>query len=323
MYTFLHKQFKFNLKKIKKKDKILIAISGGQDSICLIKLIHEYQINNYLNIQAIYIDHQWKKESIIHIKHIINLMKKTRIPISIYQIKNKFFSENKTRQLRYKTLIKHALINNHSIIMTGHNKNDQIETIIQNIIRGSSINGITNFNNIKKINKKISIIRPLIHSTRAEIIWFCRQFCLPLWSDITNYNYKINRNRVRYELIPYLQNYFNPNINKNIENFFKICQEDNEYIKENTIKLYIKSKHKNLIGLNLKLLQKQHPVLQKRVLQLYMYHNFNSTIGIKNIYPIIQQIYHYNHTYYKIYINNLCLHYLNGWIYAYFLVYQP
>ena len=242
MNTFLHKKFKINIMKLlTQRRNSLIAISGGQDSLCLIKLIYDCFKNNMDSFEAVYIDHQWQKDSFKHSKHLANILNKINIPITIYQIKQPTFSEVESRKIRYKILIQHAYNNNIKHIITGHNKNDQTETLLQNLIRSSSLNGITGFTSTKKLNSYISILRPLLNFDKAEIRWFCKKFCLPIWSDKSNYNYNIQRNRLRYELIPYLKKYFNPQIDESINAFVYTCRVDNEYIKENAIKLYIKS----------------------------------------------------------------------------------
>nr|YP_010728607.1 tRNA(Ile)-lysidine synthase [Phymatolithon calcareum]WEA76906.1 tRNA(Ile)-lysidine synthase [Phymatolithon calcareum] len=319
MHTFLHKKFKLNLVKLLKENKdSLIAISGGQDSLCLIKLMNDCFKHNKYKFEAVYIDHQWKSDSLQHSKHIINIAKQMNIPISIYQIKHLVFSEAEARELRYKILIQHAIQNNLKAILTGHNQNDQIETFLQHLFRSSSLDGITGLVNKRKINPELTIIRPLLIFKREEIEWFCRKLYLPVWSDTTNYNYKIQRNRLRYEVLPYLQNYFNPNINQAIHSFLNLCISDNEYLKENTIKLYIKSKHNKFIGLNLMILQKQHHALQKRTLQMYFHYHFNKSIQKKYIEEIIIMINQDKTLKSIIYSDNLIIQKNNGWLYTSF-----
>lgn len=319
MHTFLHKKFRLSLiKLLKENEGSLIAISGGQDSLCLMKLITDCFKHNKYKFEAVYIDHQWKNDSLQHSKHIINIAKQIGTPISIYQIKHLVFSEAEARELRYKILIQHAMKNNLKAILTGHNQNDQIETFLQHLFRSSSLDGITGLVNNRKINQKLAIIRPLLIFKREEIKWFCRKLYLPVWSDTTNYNYKIQRNRLRHEVLPYLQNYFNPNISQSIYSFLNLCISDNEYLKENTIKLYIKSKHNKLIGLNLIILQNQHLALQKRTLQMYFHYHFNKSIQRKYLEKIITII-NLNKTLDRIiYSDNFIIQTNNGWLYTNF-----
>ena len=317
IYTFLHTRFKLNIQNyISENSNILIALSSGQDSLCLLKLLDNCLKKNKNKIEAIYIDHQWKKDSKAHSEHILNIMEAIKIPITIYQIKESPISELESRKMRYKIFITHAIKENFSILITGHNNNDQIETFLYNIFRGTSMQGISNFTISKKINNRLSILRPLINFKKSEIAWFCRLFYLPIWSDITNYNFYIKRNRLRYEIIPYLTNHFNPKIEKTLTDFIKLCQNDNEYIQENTIKLYIKSKNKRFISLNLSIIKKQQYVLQKRVLRLYFYYNFHKQINQKIIITILRL-----NSIQKskmLYFNNLALEYYNGWLYVNF-----
>ena len=318
MNTFLHTKFKLNLNRwLNIQSNLIIALSSGQDSLCLLKLLHDCLDKKKYNIEAIYIDHQWKNDSIEHSKHILNIIKRIKIPITIYQIKTSTISENAARKIRYKILIDHAFKKQYATIITGHNKNDQVETFLQNLIRGTSLNGITNLTIHKQISQNLTILRPLLNFTKSEIAWFCRLFYLPVWSDITNYNYYIKRNRIRHELIPYLKNYFNPNIEHIIYNFIELCQHENEYIKENTIKLYIKSMHTKLISLNLTMLKRQHYILQQRVLQLYFYYNFNKQIN-KNITNTILNLNtnYLKTTLHSFYHSKLLIQYHNGWLYA-------
>nr|YP_009541618.1 tRNA(Ile)-lysidine synthase [Synarthrophyton chejuense]AYR05627.1 tRNA(Ile)-lysidine synthase [Synarthrophyton chejuense] len=320
MHTFLHKKFRENFIGLTKKNtSSIIAISGGQDSLCLIKLLNDYHIkikNSKHNFEAIYIDHQWQKNSFNHAKHIANIINTTNISLTIYQIKKPAFSEVEARAKRYKILINHALKYNYKYIITGHNQDDQTETFLQNLIRGSTIDGITSLYNNRKITENLSILRPMLNFSREEIKWFCRKFCLPIWSDASNYTYKIKRNRLRYELIPYLKQYFNPKLHKSINTFLNSCNKDNEYIKENSIKLYIKSKHYKFISLNIDIIRMQHKSLQARIIQMHFYYHFNKRIkknGLINIIEIINRTQNIKEI---IYSDNLIIQKINGWLYT-------
>ena len=107
-----------------------------------------------------------------------------------------------------------------------------------NLIRGTSTHGATSLIKHQKTFMNIHFLRPLIQINRHYIYFICKKLCLPIWSDSSNLNLNIYRNRIRYELIPYLKNFFNIQIEKNIEKFLNICYEDNEYIKQNVLKLY-------------------------------------------------------------------------------------
>nr|YP_009391798.1 tRNA Ile-lysidine synthetase [Acrosorium ciliolatum]ARW59942.1 tRNA Ile-lysidine synthetase [Acrosorium ciliolatum] len=279
----MNKNFKYVINYIIKKYKIssiLIAISGGQDSIYLIKLIEILKnFFSFNKIEYIYIDHQWKIDSLKQIEHIINYFKFFQEKLSIYQIQRITLSENNSRIYRYHIILDHAIKNKYQAIITAHTQTDKFETFLLNLIRGTSLEGISSLTLHKKIHEQLHIIRPLIHENRNNINWYCRQFCLPIWSDISNYNYKIKRNRIRFELLPYLKKYFNLNIENNCNAFLTNCFYDNEYIKQNIIKIYNYILHTKYIAINILYINKQHLSIQTRILQLFIYHNFYISIN--------------------------------------------
>nr|QCI08690.1 tRNA Ile-lysidine synthetase [Sphondylothamnion multifidum] len=297
-----------------KTNNLLVAISGGQDSLSLIKILGQFEKkNNIQNIEYIYIDHQWKQKSKQQTIHLINYLTMNK-KIFIYQIEDNCFKEKIARLNRYQILVEHAIKNDYQFIITGHTQTDRIETFLYKLIRGTSLDGATSLTLHRKINNNLSLFRPLLYINRYYINWFCRKFCLPIWSDQTNHNLSIDRNRMRKELIPYIQKYFNIKMEIHLAQFLDICNEENEYIKQNTIKLYIKSRHPFLIALNYKQIQKQHTILQKRIIQLFIFHNYNILLTnkcIKNIISIIDS----NAIFTKLNYKNLKIMINNCWIY--------
>ena len=319
MKTYIHQQFYNTLLSFKHINSILIAISGGQDSVCLIKLIEDffniYNNNLIQKVEYIYIDHQWKKDSKYQIQHLINHLNEKYHNLSIYQIKKVAFTELEARHLRYQIIINHAKKHAFPTIMTAHTNTDKIETFFQKLIRGTSIDGATSLNAHRIISKDLQIIRPMIRITRMDISWFCRKFLLPTWSDKTNYQYNINRNRIRYELIPYLKQYYMLNVENNINHFIYSSSLDNDYIKQNTIKLYILSRHSLNIAIHYRLIQHQHLAIQTRALQIFFYHNFNYILNKRNLHKLLDIINNNTENLYIIYWHNLTINICNTWIY--------
>ena len=325
MITYIHQYLIKQLKSFKKIDNnikansILVSISSGQDSICLIRIIEEIkQILGYeLKVQYIYIDHQWKDNSQKQIQHIINYLNCYKNHLYIYQIKTICNNETDARNQRYSTILHHAIKKKCNIIITGHNLTDKIETFIQNLFKGTTIDGATNLINCKYTSNHLILWRPLLNISRTEINWFCRNFHLPIWSDQTNYQYKISRNRIRYELMPYLNNYFSINIEKRIDSFLRISNTDNEYIKQITLKLYLYTRHQYLIAINCQLLRIQHFAIKQRIIQLFCYYHFNQILDKKILYNIINLLgLKYKPNIAKIFIWNekrICI--TNKWIY--------
>nr|ALN11957.1 hypothetical protein 327 [Campylaephora sungminbooi] len=301
MNIYLYKRIIDKLKKIiiinkkYKKNFILVSISAGQDSIYLIKLLETIKTNflGILKLEYIYIDHQWKKNSKSQIKHIINYLKCFNSSLYIYQIKKKCYSETQARANRYQILFNHAKINNNIIIITGHNLTDKIETFLQNLFKGTTIDGATSLSEYRKSINDFILFRPLINNSRNEIYWLCKTLYLPIWSDQTNYYYYITRNRLRYELLPYLKNYFSANIEKHLNSFLRISNIENEYLKQNTIKIYLITRHNEMIAINYTIIKLQHIAIQKRIFQLFSLYHFNQLFNKELIEKIL---FHLNST---------------------------
>lgn len=268
---------------------ILISISAGQDSLCLIKMIENINkiFKSSLNIQYIYIDHQWKANSKYQIRHIVNYLKSYNNSIYIYQIKTQCLSETEARIKRYQILFSHAHNHNINIILTGHNLTDKIETFLQNLCKGTSLDGATSLTECRYSINNYILFRPLLNISRNETQWLCRNLALPIWSDQTNYYYYIARNRIRHELLPYLKNYISNNIEYHLASFLRISNIDNEYLKQNTIKCFLLVHHKKRIALNYKIIQIQHSSIRNRILQLFSFHYFNKTFNQQMIEKII------------------------------------
>nr|YP_009257480.1 hypothetical protein [Coeloseira compressa]ANH09563.1 hypothetical protein [Coeloseira compressa] len=288
-YTHIHYIFNTIMQQYAESYSVLIAISGGQDSICLIKLLNDFinKNNIKLKIEYIYIDHQWRIDSKKNIKHLTNYLTITKDRLSIYQAKLLTNSEMRARYVRYQIIIEHAKKYHFTTIITGHTKNDNIETFLQKLIRGTTIDGATSLSIKREISNNLALIRPLLMITRTELYWFTRKFFLPAWSDNTNYNYNVQRNRLRHELLPYIQKYYQMNLVHQMDGFLNNTRIDNDYIKQNTIKLYLFIRHRSYIAINYKLFKQQHQTIQQRIIQLLLYHNFQKTLNFNLTLKII------------------------------------
>lgn len=286
--SILHRKFIQNFLKYRFTYYQLVALSGGQDSMCIARLIKDYWSDHILH--AVYIDHQWRRDSQTHIKHLINITKKMGINLTIYQIKQGYFTESQARKIRYQILLKHAIEKKCSLIITGHHNNDRIETLIYNLLKGTNPLTFSHFKHIKKLHTNIAMVKPLINFSKSEINWLCRFFHLPVWSDTTNYNYNSQRNQLRYELMPYLKNYFNPQIEKYVNLFLTKVDSNNQYLEECIIKLYIRSQHPLFIAINYNFLCDQHIILQQKLIRLFFYYNYKYIVSKNTINNLLQNI---------------------------------
>nr|YP_009313036.1 tRNA Ile-lysidine synthetase [Dermonema virens]SCW21290.1 tRNA Ile-lysidine synthetase [Dermonema virens] len=284
MCTFLHQKLIHNLCSILDKTSnrsILLALSSGQDSLCLLKLTLDLRRQLNLKIGVIHIDHQCRSDSTHNTKHLLNIIQNVNIESYIYQIKSQNFSEKAFRELRYELFLKTALNNGYNIIATAHTLSDRIETCLFNMIKGGSLDNINSLIPIRHLSINLRLIRPMLNFERSEITWLCRHYYLPTWFDYTNINYNYSRNRIRHEIIPYIKQYYKTNIEKSLSEFVDNISYDSEYLRQNTVKVYLKVRHPELIAINYHLISTEHTSLQRRVLQLFLAQHLNINLSNK------------------------------------------
>ncbi len=168
------------------------------------------------------------------------------------------------RRQRYDFLEKVAKDYHAQKIAVGHNMNDQAETVLLNILRGSGLEGLKGF--LPKRDGRI--IRPLMEISRQEIILFLKERGIAYRKDKTNENDVYVRNRVRSELIPYLTENYNPQMEANLAQMAEILRNEDEFIRQHLAKALQSPaviKNKNQVSLNIHRVKKMLPAMRWRL----------------------------------------------------------
>lgn len=239
---------------ISKGDRVLVALSGGPDSVCLLALLNE--LKDILNIEifAAHLNHCLRgKEADKDQDYAKGLCEEVGIPffekkedINILGKKLGMSSEMAGRKARYDFFEEIKQKNHIDKIALAHNANDQAETLLMRIMRGTGMDGIEG---IKPIRDKI-YIRPILCATRKEIEEYCSEKNLKPRIDKTNLEPIYSRNKVRLELIPYIEENFNQDIVSTLNRFSSIATLDNSYLEEMAEKKYgkyVSVKNHNII----------------------------------------------------------------------------
>lgn len=221
---------------IKKGDKILIALSGGPDSIALTHVL--YTLKEYLDIQlfAAHVNHCVRgKEADEDENYAKEFCDKLNIPFFSLRIdinklaKNKGIStEMAGREVRYEFFNKIKNENNIDKIALAHNSNDQAETLLMRIMRGTGIQGLIG---IKPVRDEY-YIRPILCIDRSKIEEYCQGNNLMPRIDKTNLETIYSRNKVRLELIPYIKNNFNEDIIDTLNRLSDTIEKENDFIED-------------------------------------------------------------------------------------------
>ena len=223
---------------INENDKILIAFSGGPDSMFLYYILKKIQKEYNLEISLIYINHNLRYDVENDIKIVTKFAKENGVKLYIKNIDvKKYAKENKksielaARELRYEIINKTLIEIEYNKIATGHNLDDNVETLIFRLIRGTSTKGLKGIP-IKRGN----IIRPILHFEKNEIVKFLNEKNIEYVNDYTNLENDYTRNYIRNKIFPMFSNInlnFKVKINELIEelNYDKISENKIALIK--------------------------------------------------------------------------------------------
>lgn len=278
---------KYNM--IQTGDFIVIGLSGGADSVSLFHFLCSLKSEYNLNLIAVHIHHGIRgKEADDDAGFVNSLCSKYNVPCEIYKIdlhkeaqSLKMTEEEAGRFKRYqifnKVLKKYKAVK----IAVAHNMNDQAETVIMRIFRGTGLKGLTGIPPIRD-----NIIRPLIECSRDDIEEYCTFYNLEYKKDYTNDMAIYTRNKIRLQLIPYIEQNFNKSIIKTLSNMSLILKEDDNYIENEANKYYnccIISQNQNSLKLDIAKLNQYQLVIQKRILRLSIYNLIYDLHDIESI----------------------------------------
>lgn len=241
----MEKKFLKNLKEktdLRLGDKVLVAVSGGIDSVLLLYLFNKYKNEIGIEIEAAHINHMLRaKESDKDQELVEKLTSNWNIPLHTINIdvkriskRNKWSIEEGARKLRYEYLKNLKEEFGFKKIAVAHHHKDQAETILMHLIRGTGAKGLRGM-----FVDKDNIIRPLLNITREEIEDKIKELELEYRTDKSNLETRYARNRIRLKLLPILKKY-NPQIENNLVKTGEIIREDNNFIETEVLRYYNK-----------------------------------------------------------------------------------
>jgi len=228
-------------------DKIIVGLSGGVDSVALLRMLIEISREFSLSIHPIYIHHNIREEANIDVDFCKNLCKNLKVSCEIVYVdvpklvrESKRSEEEVARNLRYEALRNYKTKIGGTTIAIAHHKEDQAETIIHRFIRGSGGLGL-----IGMAYKNKDLIRPLLDFSKVDLVDYVKTSQLDHVVDESNTDTKYTRNKIRHELLPYLQKEFNPNITNSLVRLSGILTEDEKYMENEAKKAYKKVAESN------------------------------------------------------------------------------
>jgi len=215
---------------LKSGDRIIVAVSGGPDSVCLLNVLRSLSKEFDLTLHIAHLDHMFRgRESADEALFVAGLAEKLGMPAGIEKRDVPAFcrergmsSQDGARMVRYDFLQNVAAMAGATRIATGHTANDQAETFLMRLLRGAGASGLSAIPPVRG-----NIIRPLIEVTRGEVMTYVQEHSLEFVTDSSNARTVYMRNRIRWDLLPLLSQ-FNPRIVETLSSEAALLRDENE-----------------------------------------------------------------------------------------------
>lgn len=262
---------------LSQNDKVLVAVSGGPDSVAMLYLLNDLAQELNLKLHIAHLNHLLRpKEANRDMRFVITLAGKLNIPLSAEKIdagkfikKERLSPEEGARILRYDFLLKTAKKIKARKIAVAHTQDDQAETVLMRLLRGSGLLGLSAISPIRKMGNCL-IIRPAIDISRREIEKYLKKNKLRYCLDSSNKKNIFLRNKIRSRLLPYLKKNYKKSISEILSRTAKNVALDYEYHNKEAEEVFKKiSAFKNgQLFTSLKALKKLHLYMQKQMFHL-------------------------------------------------------
>ena len=206
-------------KLLKAGDRVAVAVSGGADSVALLRVLFELRAGLGIVLHVAHYNHQLRdKESDDDEQFVAELAGQFDLPyfagradVRAHATANKLSLEHAARELRYQWLTNLAREENLDAIATAHNSDDQAETVLMKFLRGAGTRGLAGIHPVVVMDG-VAIVRPLLETPRATIEGYLGELNQPWREDHTNRDAQYTRNRLRHELLPLLERDYNPGL---------------------------------------------------------------------------------------------------------------
>ncbi len=264
----------------KDKENIIVAVSGGPDSMALLHLLTEIKKIKNINVVCAHVHHNVRSESDSELIFVKKFCEDNDVIFEYMKIE-KYGDDNfhnEARVKRYDYFNKIIKKYNSRYLFTAHHGDDLTETILMRIVRGSTLRGYSGFS-IQTKNKNYTIVRPLINLTKKEIEQYDKENKIEYVTDKSNFKDVYTRNRFRKYIVPEIKKE-DPNVHKKFYKFSQILQEYNDYIDKivmNKInKIYVQE------TLYIDLLLQEEKLIQKKIIYYILEHIYQDDLLLIN-----------------------------------------
>lgn len=222
---------------LKNGEKVVVAVSGGADSVCLLQVLAATKDTLGISLVAVYIDHRLRPLETKNEKSLVQSMADSLdvdfecvdVDVDALVHEKKLSLEHAARDLRYAALRKIAVKHGAATIAVAHNADDQAEEMLIRLLRGSGRKGISGMRFVHR-----DIVRPLLGVNKQDIVTYLHDMDINFLEDSSNNDPRFLRNRVRHLLLPFLEKNFDDNVKPALRKAGESLAEDEALLEELT-----------------------------------------------------------------------------------------
>ncbi|MBE6042260.1 MAG: tRNA lysidine(34) synthetase TilS [Clostridiales bacterium] len=225
---------------------IVAAVSGGPDSLCMLHALAEIADQFDLTLVPVHVNHKLRKEADEEADNVVEICDRMGLECNVFEADcealardMKISTEEAGRSIRYEIFDEVAaqieaegIQRNKILIAVAHNADDQSETVLFRLLRGTGAHGLAGMPAMRSSDSGYMIVRPLLFAERKEIEQYIRDNHLKPNIDKSNEGTDYTRNRIRNELIPYLEKNYNPNIKETLRRFARLADMDDSLLSD-------------------------------------------------------------------------------------------
>ena len=228
-----------------RRHRLVLAVSGGADSVAMLRAFAQIiqsssTDDSGANLLVVHVNHRLRSaESEGDARFVRELAEQLALPFieetippreMTYRIQKLGSTEGAARELRYERLLAAAEENGARYILTAHHAEDQIETVLQRLFRGSALGGLAGIPRFRRLNDAVTLVRPMLSVRREEIFNYLNRLGQPYRTDSSNKSPAYLRNRIRNELVPLLADIFPNRFDRSLLRFIGQCREVQELL---------------------------------------------------------------------------------------------
>jgi tRNA(Ile)-lysidine synthase len=274
---------------------LVVGVSGGPDSVCLLHVLATLSEQLKAQLHVAHLNHSLRgTESDADAEYVSQLASSLGVPATVdkqdvaaYRSEHHLSLEEAARELRYGFFAKIARSMGTDRVAVGHTADDSVETILMNLIRGTGAQGLQGLRPLSLRNSSsgspLTVVRPLLAMGRSEVETYCQKHQLAPRTDSSNLSSRFLRNRIRHELVPWLQS-CNPNISQGLLNTADIIAEEQNFLREQLTGIWdnVVTEHEGQLVLHTKAISALQPAIQRCLLREVFVRTFGDAKDIES-----------------------------------------